>query len=64
MTAGTDSSTGYPVIQVIVLSSLQGPLREWLSSRSLYLYQIPVQNDLPTYGIGLAETGALPREPG
>ena len=45
-------SVGDEVIQVVVIEAMQGPLREWLASRGLYLYQIPVEDDLPTFGIG------------
>ena len=43
----------YGMIQVVVTPAVQEPLREWLASRGLYLYQIPVEDDLPTYGIGV-----------
>lgn len=42
-----------PEIQVVVPAPLQGPLREWLASRGLYLFPIPVEDDLPTFGIGI-----------
>jgi hypothetical protein len=44
--------TDQDMIQVIVPPSIQQALREWLSSRGLNLYPIPVEDDLPTYGIG------------
>jgi hypothetical protein len=46
-------SAGDEVIQVVVPPALQAPLREWLASRGLYLFRIPVEDDLPTFGIGL-----------
>jgi hypothetical protein len=45
----------YGVTQVIVPPSIQEPLREWLASRGLNLYQIPVEDDLPTYGVGTTD---------
>lgn len=44
----------YGVIQVVLPPAVQGPLREWLAARGLSLYQIPVEDDLPTYGVGFA----------
>ena len=41
----------YGVIQVVVPPPIQAPLREWLASRGLHLYPIPVEDDLPTYGV-------------
>jgi hypothetical protein len=41
-------------IQVVLPPSVQGPFREWLASRGLYLYEIPVEDGLPTYGIGVS----------
>ena len=46
--------TGDEVIQVVITEAMQGPLREWLASRNQYLFPIPVEDDLPTYGIGIA----------
>ncbi len=47
--------TDQDVIQVIVPPRLQQPLRDWLSSRGLNLFPIPVKDDLPTYGIGMPD---------
>lgn len=44
---------GYGEIQVVMTPGIQAPFREWLSSRGLYLFPIPVGDDLPTYGIGV-----------
>jgi hypothetical protein len=41
------------VIQVVMTPATQGPFREWLASRGLFLYSIPVVDDLPTYGVGV-----------
>ena len=46
-------SHGTEVIQVVVTEGMQGPLSEWLAARGQYLYPIPVEDDLPTYGIGV-----------
>lgn len=43
----------YGEIQVVMMTAIQGPFREWLASRGLYLFPIPVEDDLPTYGIGV-----------
>ena len=52
--------TETPEIQVVVPSVLQGPLREWLRSRDLYLFPIPVEHDIPTFGIARrSEPGVL-----
>lgn len=55
-------SAGDEVIQVVIIGALQGPFSEWLASRGLYLFRIPVEDDLPTFGIDVkddqrAETG-------
>lgn len=42
----------YGMIQVVVSPAMQEPLKEWLAWRGLHLYQIPVEDDLPTYGTG------------
>ncbi len=47
----TDDSSG--LIQVVVPPVVQEPLREWLASRGLTLFRIPVEDELPVYGIGL-----------
>lgn len=44
------------MIQVVVPPHLQLQFRQWLESRGLNLFPIPVEDDLPTYGIGF-ETG-------
>jgi hypothetical protein len=44
-------------IQVVMTPAIQGPFREWLRSRGLHLFQIPVEDDLPTYGIGIGTLG-------
>lgn len=41
------------VIQVIVPLSLRGWLERELESHGCYLFPIPVEGDLPTYGVGL-----------
>ena len=46
----TDDSGG--VIQVAMAPFIQDAFREWLDSRGLYLFPIPVADDLPTFGIG------------
>ena len=43
------------VIQVVMPPAIQGPFREWLRSRGLSLYPIPVEDDLPTFGIGTVD---------
>ena len=40
-----------PEIQVIMPGSVQYLFREWLTSSGYSLYKIPVEDDLPTYGI-------------
>jgi hypothetical protein len=43
------------LIQVVMIPEIQGPFREWLTSRGLYLYPIPVEGDnLPVFGIGIS----------
>ena len=49
----------YGVIQVVVPPAVQVALREWLASRGLNLYKIPVEDDLPTYGIGMTRVAEL-----
>jgi hypothetical protein len=41
----------YGMEQVVVPPDMQGPLREWLASCGLRLFRIPVEDDLPTFGI-------------
>jgi hypothetical protein len=48
-----DAVTLHGDIQVIVPDVLQDALRAWLESRGLHLFPIPIENDLPTYGIGV-----------
>ncbi len=48
-------SHGTEVIQVVITEAMQGPLSEWLASRGQYLYPIPVEDDLPTFGIGMKD---------
>jgi hypothetical protein len=43
----------YGMIQVVMPPGIQGAFRDWLASRGLYLFQLPVEDDLPTYGIGV-----------
>jgi hypothetical protein len=43
-----------PEIQVFVPVAAQQPLREWLASQGWELFPIPVEDDLPTFGIGPA----------
>lgn len=43
----------YGEIQVVMTPGIQEPFREWLASRGLHLFPIPVEDDLPTYGIGI-----------
>lgn len=43
-----------PVIQVIMTAGIQEAFKAWLVSRGLYLFPIPVEDDLPTFGIGVA----------
>lgn len=43
----------YGVIQVVMMPGIQAPFRAWLASRGLHLFPIPVEGDLPTYGIGV-----------
>jgi hypothetical protein len=43
----------YGEIQVVMTPGIQEPFREWLASRGLYLFRLPVEDDLPTYGIGI-----------
>jgi hypothetical protein len=52
-------SAGDEVIQVVFTKAMQAPLREWLASRGLYLFRIPVEDEdgLPTFGIGLPAEG-------
>ena len=50
----------YGIIQVVVPPSVQEPLKEWLASRGLNLYPIPVEDDLPTYGIGVISGVTFP----
>jgi hypothetical protein len=38
--------------QVVMVGSMREPLTEWLRGRGMYLYPIPVEDDLPTFGIG------------
>lgn len=45
----------YGEIQVVMTPGIQGHFREWLAARGLYLFPIPVEDDLPTYGIGIRE---------
>jgi hypothetical protein len=49
--SGVVMDDDYGMEQVVVPPALQGPLREWLASRGLELFAIPVEDDLPTYGI-------------
>jgi len=37
------------VIQVMRTPEVEGPFREWLASRGLRLFPIPVEDDLPTF---------------
>jgi hypothetical protein len=39
-------------IQVVFLPALIPALEAWLHSRGLYLFKMPIEDDLPTYGIG------------
>jgi hypothetical protein len=39
-------------IQVFVTRGLREPLEAWLKSRGLYLFQIPSEDPIPTFGIG------------
>lgn len=48
-----DAVTLHDDIQVVVPGPLQSALRAWLESRGLYLFPIPVEDDLPTFGIGV-----------
>lgn len=48
-------SIGGEVIQVVVTEAMRGPFSERLASRGLYPYPIPVENDLPTFGIGVKD---------
>jgi hypothetical protein len=52
---GTVIDDDYGMIQIIVPPPMQEPLRQWLASRGLGLFQIPVEDDLPTYGVGLID---------
>jgi hypothetical protein len=45
----------YGAIQVVMPPAIQEPFREWLASRGLNLFPIPVEDDLPTYGIGIGD---------
>ena len=50
-------------IQVVVPTEIQDSLRQWLASRGLVLFPIPVEDDLPTYGIAPAR-GVRPGDRG
>ena len=41
------------VIQIVVSAAYRQQLEEWLVSRGLCLFPIPVEGDLPTYGISV-----------
>ena len=41
------------IIQVVMSPAIQAPFREWLRSRGLDLFPIPVEDDLPTFSIGI-----------
>lgn len=45
--------------QVIFLDTLREDLEAWLSARSFYLFPIPIEDDLPTYGIGIKPEALL-----
>lgn len=47
-----------PLTQVLMPESMLGPFREWLAARRLYLYPIPGERDLPTFGIGIDDEKA------
>lgn len=45
------------IIQVVMPEAIQGPFNRWLAARGLHLFPMPieVEDDLPTYGIGISE---------
>jgi hypothetical protein len=41
------------VFQVVMHDVMRERFEQWLAARRMYLYPIPVEDDLPTFGIGI-----------
>lgn len=56
--AEASGSTAGGLVQVLLPRALSSRFKEWLNQQGMYMYFIPVTDDLPTYGIGVRDDGA------
>ncbi len=42
-------------VQVVITDSIRPDFEEWLAVRGFDLFRIPIDNDLDTYGVRLAD---------